>query len=112
MNCFTLPQGLEIVQLFYQNSRSFVAIQRVFSTIHGCHSAPSVIAICRIIEKLESVLFLNDNKPLNRRTSSYSKETLPPLEKVLKKTKMCSFHVVLKKWFFPLTLQGYANSKT
>jgi len=70
MNNFTLPQ------LFYQNSRSFVGTQRDFRTIHGHHSAPSVLAISRIIEKFESGFSLHDNKPPNRRCSGRSKENM------------------------------------
>ena len=72
MNNFTLPQRLEIVQLFYQNSRSFVGTQRAFRKIHGRHSASSVLAIHRIIEKLESRFSLHDNKTSNRRRSGRS----------------------------------------
>ena len=76
MNNFTLPQRLEIVQLFYQNSRSFVGNQRAFRAIHGRHSALSVLAIRRIIEKLESRFSLHDNKPPNRRRSGCSEENI------------------------------------
>ena len=80
MNSFTLPQRLEIVQLFYQNSRSFVGVQRAYRALHGRHSAPSVLAIRRIIQKLESEFTLLDTKPPNRTRTERSVENIAAVQ--------------------------------
>ena len=70
MNKLTLPQRLEIIQIFYAKSRSFVATQRAF------HNAPSELAIRRIVDKLESEFTLHDSKPPTRTRNARSEENI------------------------------------
>jgi len=76
MNKFTLPQRLEIIQIFYKNSRSFVATQRAFHAKYGRHNAPYELAIRRIVDKLESEFTLHDSKPPTRTRTARSEENI------------------------------------
>lgn len=76
MNKFTLPQRLEIIQIFYANSRSFVATQRAFRAKYGRHNAPSELAIRRVVDKLESEFTLHDSKPPTRTRNARSEENI------------------------------------
>jgi len=80
MNKFTLPQRLEIIQIFYKNSRSFVDTQRAFRAKYGRHNAPSELAIRRIVDKLESEFTLHDSKPPTRTRTDRSEENIAAVQ--------------------------------
>lgn len=80
MNKFTLPQRLEIIQTYYQNSSSIVKTQRAFRAKHGRHSAPIDRAIRRLVNKFESEFTLHDQKPPTRVRNARSEENIAAVE--------------------------------
>ena len=90
MSSFTLPQRLEIVQLFYQNSRSFVGVKRAYRAKYGRHSAPSALSIRQIIDKLESEFTLLDTKPKNRMRTARSTQNIAAVQASIEENRELS----------------------
>lgn len=79
---------MEIVQLFYQNSRSFVGVQRSYRAKYGRHSSPSALSIRRIIDKLESEFTLLDTKPQNRMRTARSTQNIAAVQASIEENRV------------------------
>lgn len=78
---YSLVQRLEIIQLFYGNSRSYVAVVRALRAKNGRHNAPSERAIRRIVTKFESEFTLHDTVVPVRQRNARSEENIAAVSK-------------------------------
>lgn len=54
MEQYTLAQRLQIIQIYYQNSRSIVATLRGLGPIFGRKNVPTRSTVERLVKKFES----------------------------------------------------------
>lgn len=90
MEQYTLPQRLQIVQIYYENRRSVVATLRALTAIFGRYNRPTRRTIERLVQKFESTSSLRNVPTPIRRRNARSEENIAAVRENVRADKNVS----------------------
>lgn len=80
MEQYTLEQRLQVIQIYYQNSRSITATLRALRPFYRRHNLPAESTIRRLVQKFESTFSLHNVPVPVRRRNARSEENIAAAE--------------------------------